>query len=518
MPKTPQRHRSGATREPAQARRGPSIWHWIVAILLLSATSGPAATAGVDNSARPDWRELRSLLERGEYSALESRLAGYQADFEAGTGSEWSVAEAYASFATSDAKIAAGLDAWLAKRPDSLPAHVARGVQRRHLAHIFRGEDVLAETHPDRLAEMNRLHSLATDDLSWAVAHSPRSTVAHAALITIAQFHGDEDRVDRLFEAARQAVPHSAVVLDAYLWAITPWWRGYWGGSDAALQTIRETLAEVEEQAGDRPDLRRIAGFADHVQGVDLTRTGDYEAALAALSRALEASETAGRYIYRGMVHNQLMRHDLAVADLRRAVEIAPSNANAWYRLSYVVMNACEEKSAAGERPQCDPEEPLRSIDRAIELDPLNPDYLLWKARLLSGDGRDAEARTDLDNALVYGHLDADVYDTIAAVLRSRHGRAAADALRQAVALAPNEERRWRYFGNYVHTLVGDGDCSAIKLLNEYIELCDAGARCELDGRSPLQSLQHRVGHPCGEEFGPTAKKLLPMPNDVVKR
>ena len=105
-----------------------------------------------------------------------------------------------------------------------------------------------------------------------------------------------------------------------------------------SIATDREDLDALEEMLGSVTSTTAAAyagpgEAADRYnEGNDLTGRGEYEAAIAAYSKAikLDPALTFG-FINRGLAQQYLGRLDLALADMTRAVELEPGFALAYY-------------------------------------------------------------------------------------------------------------------------------------------------------------------------------------------
>ena len=112
--------------------------------------------------------------------------------------------------------------------------------------------------------------------------------------------------------------------------------------------------------------------------------------ALGALDRALALDSHLGEaYSSRGYVRVQCnMDWDGATADLARGLELEPGSAEAWRRSGVTELYRARLEPA------------LRSLRRAVDLDPLLTKNWTWLARVYWGLGRYAEARAAVDRTL----------------------------------------------------------------------------------------------------------------------
>ncbi|MFI6699921.1 tetratricopeptide repeat protein [Streptomyces sp. NPDC050509] len=181
---------------------------------------------------------------------------------------------------------------------------------------------------------------------------------------------------------------------------------------DDEEQGVRKALGLLLDRAG--LDMRGRAA-AHRVRGRELREAGAYAEALAEYDRSLALDPDEPRaYFGRGFTHQAGDDHDAALADLRRADELAPDTA-------WILEEYGETLRLAGRG-----EESLDLLDRALALDPVNSYALACRGAAHHGLGRHAAALADFGRA-----LELDVHYLWALVRRSR-------VLRDMGELAPS--------------------------------------------------------------------------------
>ncbi len=150
------------------------------------------------------------------------------------------------------------------------------------------------------------------------------------------------------------------------------------GNAGAALRTMTGVLA----LAPDNAEALRWMGIAaqnceDHAGAADCFRR-----ALTALSGDPELHVGLGVALYR------LGQEDEAVANLRRACELAPDSVSAWYNLAEAL------------KPQLQAEAAIEALQRALAIDPLHVQARLGLARAQASLGRIDEAAVALREIL----------------------------------------------------------------------------------------------------------------------
>ena len=160
----------------------------------------------------------------------------------------------------------------------------------------------------------------------------------------------------------------------------------YWEINEAkkakAMDPILAVYAKgIAEKPDDAERYTNRAWFLEKIY--------EYEAAVADLDKALELAPGADTLLWRARLHEELSDDDLALADINAALEIEPGSAAA-------IRQLAELKASTGSR-----EEALALIEeRASDGGQERSGYLMLQAQLLSEDGRTDEAITLLDEAI----------------------------------------------------------------------------------------------------------------------
>ena len=213
------------------------------------------------------------------------------------------------------------------------------------------------------------------------------------------------------------------------------------------LQRYKQTLASLETEPieGEQvtpeqiEEVKRLArggaraiGFIAATQtdgGIAKGKLGKHEEAIADLNRAIELNpDDSQTWLIRGGAKGNLGRHEEAIADLDRAIELNSDDPSAWR--SRGISNGRLGRY----------EEAIADLDRAIELNPNDSDARIDRGSANSNLGRYEEAIADLDRATELNSDDPDAWNVKALTMsiRSDFDKATAD-IDKAMELSPEK-------------------------------------------------------------------------------
>ena len=446
-------------------------------VLCLLAVFLLAASCATQPDPKPSLSKLEviALLQERRFDELETF-------FQRPGGAEATVCCLFgmAAFEHSDPANQGHLDAWVAARPDSFVALMARGTYRHHLAGLVRSTETVIGTSRRQLLEMRPHYQRALEDFERAIALNPRILSNHQNLIRIGMVLGRHRFVDESYRKARAVFPESPRLDETYLFSLQMKWRG-----------DRRTFFRFWDQLKERHGSDQRYAFLDNYTSGNernpassLKWQKKYDELLAYSEARLAKRESAGALRWRAVALERLGRREEALADLHRAMELAPYW-DAPYKMlvqTYLWMNEMDKGRAA--------------LDEYVARDPYNPDRLEHRAGVLTYafarhyyyvqpdkaafDALFEQALKDLDRAAHFGRGRSDLAAQRAEVLRRRGNDAAAELAerRRAVKLTPYDPYRWL---ELTSALYEQGDCKALSAFQQYAMLCRRSSRCDVD-------------------------------------
>ncbi|MGE3230576.1 MAG: DUF4034 domain-containing protein [Hyphomicrobium sp.] len=477
------------------------------ALLFLAPIAFVFALAPANASDAPAWLEL---LAQRDYDRIEDGLNQLRLEPDADGCASCAAMAPYYAFANSDPVIGQRLDDWVAARPDSVPARLARGLYLDHLSWLARGDASAHETHARQWEAMYRLQEAAIGDLSWAIAHDRALSPAYVALMKIRAAQGNEGAVAELYGQGLDANPDSPDLYEARIWSLSPWWQSRLPWRQAIERQLA-FVAELTQRRAGQAGFEWLEGYADFLKAEFFARDEYFVGAIAAYGSALQARERTAYLLERAAAYRSTGQYALARADIERAFAINPASKPVLYKMADLRADDC--RKARREEIDSDRicEEATSLLDKVVARDPLNPDYLLRRATHLSESGRFEDARRDAESAEIYGQFDCSVQARIGRIYEDFDPPAAKLAYQSAITLSPTDPV---HFDQYLGFLRRTEDCEYLDLLEPYRAVCEQTGKCRspVDTRALAREFQSARRRSCAAETWQEPDASLAMP------
>jgi len=329
--------------------------------------------------------KIRKLLMDGRIDELEALLTGLQKRFEADEIDDREVDRAFGAFATSDPALKNPLDVWNRTRPNSFAAPLARARYFRTLAWKARGVAIAAATPKERFEAMRTYLRRARADAVRALDLRPRLTAAAPTMIQVVYHLRDEGVIRERITHLQKQYPCSMLMH----WQVLPYLQPRWGGS---LKQIDEYTATVARRC---PKHKEVLSYREIARAyIDIDRN-DRRSAIRRFTAALRQNPWPGYYYSRAMQYAALKERNEALSDFARAFALNPEHTGVLNEIASILFTRGQK------------EEAMRLWQRALALDPYDPDTLIDRAiHLIYADNNPAAwyemAIADLDKAKRY--------------------------------------------------------------------------------------------------------------------
>jgi tetratricopeptide (TPR) repeat protein len=259
---------------------------------------------------------LRSLMWHSRWDDLDRWFGEYQDAFEKDEKCEYWPLDAAMTFGSAESSLTPKLDAWVAARPKSFAALLARGSHRLGVAWAMRGNKYVGETHGDNLKAMRDQVALALADLDAAIALRPKLVAAmHLRMRTLSLVGGREEKLAEVNRATKLC-PGCFAIRASYLVNTTP----RWGGT---YEVMRAFAATCDSKRNAR--CRWLGGYPDFDQAQVAELAKRHDDAAAAIERALSFGDNPTFLGERGEIRLRAEQWEAALADFERAVAVRPN-------------------------------------------------------------------------------------------------------------------------------------------------------------------------------------------------
>ncbi|MGH8642044.1 MAG: DUF4034 domain-containing protein [Burkholderiales bacterium] len=271
----------------------------------------------------PDVAKLRALFEAGNFNELDSLLAAYQEAYRKGAISDEEAARGIHAFARRDPDLRALYDRWVAAKPESYVARVARAHYLMQLGYLARGQAYARKTSAAQFGEMYALFQTALNDLAVAIKLDPKPVLAADILIDIAQALGAREPAANSLDAAIGLDRWTYTTRASYLATLRPEWGGSLEQMAATLEAWKPLLEprQIARLSRMIEDAKSRAALAPAAALVETKRYAD---AIKLYDAALAQEPSARGFAMRGYCRAELGQHDKAIEDYNRALEIDP--------------------------------------------------------------------------------------------------------------------------------------------------------------------------------------------------
>lgn len=260
---------------------------------------------------------LQTLLRLRRFEDLERYCGEIATAYDADFRKERWRADALSAFDSSDPRLTAPLDAWVAAYPRSSTALLARGTHRRAVAWRHRGGGYINTVSEAQQRGFASLMAEARRDVEAGAALDAHNVQAWVLLSTVAREQGDGGVAASALARARLECPQCLAPYEVQMRFLAP----RWGGSHAAMDALAQ---EARAQLGANPALASLAGFRHEDRCQTTMQSGDFAGALDACNEAVAAGTHSTFLARRAEVYVALERYADALTDADAALRLKP--------------------------------------------------------------------------------------------------------------------------------------------------------------------------------------------------
>lgn len=271
---------------------------------------------------------ILELIRTRRFDELEDLIGSLRRAVQEDVRHEMRLFTAFEAVKRDDAQLLANLNAWIAARPRSADAIVARATYNLAAAWRARGYAYIKDTREARLRRMGDKLELTVKDASAALAIDSTHLVAYDLLLEVIQLGGSHEIGVQILQRGLAVHPASYLLRASFMQSLKP----RWGGSYELMRVFAE--ASVKDSARN-PRMVTLRGEALQEQAYTLITPlpedsllrPDHRAAIDSLTRALEYGPAQDVFLDRGEAYLALGDHVRAFLDYREALILNPQSA-----------------------------------------------------------------------------------------------------------------------------------------------------------------------------------------------
>lgn len=294
---------------------------------------------------------ILTLARSRQFDSLETMFGGLESDVAGDVRHETRFSDAFDAFAQEDPALLESLDAWVAAKPASAHAYVARA--RYHLATAWRrrGGQYIRDTPEKNIQGMEEFSKKSIADLNAALERDSTHLVAYEILIGVTQLFGAHDLAASALVRGLSMHRGSYRLYRSFMLMLWP----RWGGSEALMIDFAE---RASRDTADNPRLVTLRGAVYQSRAFDSSLVNNEAGAVRELNQALAFGPERTYLRDRGKALFLLGAYEPAFYDLRQAMMESSQDPRV---LEYYGRTLVE--LARLSRPEIRP----RVLDRAIE-------------------------------------------------------------------------------------------------------------------------------------------------------
>lgn len=265
---------------------------------------------------------IHDLTRRRDFDALDAMFGQLVADVASDVRHESRLLDAFDAYERDEPALLQSIDAWIAARPQSAHARVARANYHFATAWRRRGNQYMRDTPEANIRGMEEFSRKAIADLTVALERDSTHLAAYDILIGVTRLFGSHELASRAL-ARGLAIHRGSYVLPARFLSML-WPR--WGGTEAVMIQFAERAAS---NAGNNPRLVTLRGAVYENRANDSSLAGNDAGAVRELNKALAFGPERNYLADRGKAYFRLGAYEYAFNDLRSVVIEQSQNAEA---------------------------------------------------------------------------------------------------------------------------------------------------------------------------------------------
>jgi len=253
---------------------------------------------------------IMELIRQRQFDSLDTFFDGLAADVKLDVRNEIRFTDAFEATDRSDPNLLSGLDAWVAARPGSAHARVARGTYHLSSALRRRGSTSVRELTPATLRSIRESAKKGIQDVGAALEVDTTHLVAYQIGVGMLILGGMPDGAFAMMERGLSFHRGSYILPRMAVFMLWP----RWGGSEEMMKQFAE---EAARDSAINPRLVTLRGAIYEARASDSAIAGNLAGAIRELNKALGYGPDATYLADRGKLYFRMGAYEYAFGDLR---------------------------------------------------------------------------------------------------------------------------------------------------------------------------------------------------------
>lgn len=257
--------------------------------------------------------QIVEMIRRRDFDGLDALFGGLQADVNRDVRHEIRLGDAFDAVDRSEPALLASLDAWIAAKPTSAHALVARANYHLATAWRRRGRRYIRDTPPESIQGMRESAERAVGDVVAALERDSTHLQAYIIANAVLRMAGGHEVALQLMRRGLSLHPGSYALYRSYITMLWP----RWGGTEALMVEFGERAARDSAR---NPRLVTLRGAVHESRAFDSTLAGNDAGAVRELNKAVAFGPERVYISARGKAYFRLGAYEYAFNDLRAAI------------------------------------------------------------------------------------------------------------------------------------------------------------------------------------------------------
>lgn len=272
--------------------------------------------------------DVRNLLTRGQFAAMDKRFGDLQSAYVAGKLPEEDLRNAFRVFYDTDAALDDAYANWVKQSPKSYVAHLARGIHYKFVGIERRGDGWARDTSAEQWAGQKAANKVAAEEFTTSLKLDNKPILTYLHSIDVYADSGDRAAGRRLLEQAIAISPRTFIVRLKYLGTLETKWGGSTEEMRAFVESCRSAGLTQSQMAQLNGMVKEDEGWVRQYHEKNLNGAAESYKQAALLSPERNCVECEPGY-KRAALLQETGKHESAIAAITQVLKQHPDSNSA---------------------------------------------------------------------------------------------------------------------------------------------------------------------------------------------